>query len=159
MNAINEEEISTDAISRLINAASRAHKVDLEPVCTPVSILEDVELRLQTNRYLDAQEKETSMSQLRTAIQNMQTPEVPTPEAPTPVWRPEELNQLRTAISAGDKEQALEIIDRLSKQPYTPEMKLSQLIRASETKQAMIITMMISIVAAGVALILIYLLG
>ena len=151
MDVIDEQEISRDAISRLIKAASRAHNVDLEPVCSPISLAEDVELQLQTNKYLEPNKKHAYVNRIRIAIENMQAPETPTPE-----WPPEAFKELKANIIGGNKEEALQIIETLSKHPYVPEIKLSQLIKRSEARQAFVMSMMITTVITLLVFIIYY---
>lgn len=151
MDVIDEQEISRDAISRLIKAASRAHNVDLEPVCSPITLAEDVELQLQTNKYLEPNKKHAYVNQIRIAIENMQAPEAPAPE-----WSPEAFKKLKANIIGGNKEEALQIIETLSKHAYVPEIKLSQLIKKSEARQVYLMSMMITIVITLLAYIVYY---
>jgi len=144
IDVINEQEISRDIIFRLIKATSRAYNVDLERVCSPISLCEDVELQLQTNKYLETNKKHAYVNRIRIAIENMQAPEAPTPE-----WPPEAFKKLKADIIGGNKEEALQIIETLSKQPYIPEMKFSELIKKSEARQAQLVSMMVG-VAMGI---------
>jgi hypothetical protein len=54
---INKQRLSEGAIENLILASERVHSVSLRPVCTPVSLLQDVALRLQRSRHLDIPQK------------------------------------------------------------------------------------------------------
>ena len=145
-DVINGQEISRNVLSRLIKAASRAHNVDLKRVCSPISLAEDVELRLETNRYLDSNKKQDYIKQVRTAIENMQAP-----EAPTPVRQPEELTRLKAAITADNKEQALQIIESLSRLPYRREEELLQLIKRAEARRVQLMSLVIGIITAIIA--------
>lgn len=54
---INKQRITDQVIVNLINASERDHQVALRPECTPVSLLQDVALRLQRSRHLDIPQK------------------------------------------------------------------------------------------------------
>ena len=152
IDVVNGQKISRNVLSRLIKAASREHNVDLERVCSPMSLAEDVELRLETNRYLDSNKKQDYIKQVRAAIRNMQAP-----EAPTPVLQPGELRRLRAAISADDKERALQIIESLSRLSYRREEELSQLTERSEARRALLTSLTIGIVTAMLGFLVAYL--
>ncbi|WP_124136016.1 hypothetical protein [Pseudomonas aeruginosa] len=44
---INKQELSRKLIDNLIEASERLHAVSLTPTCTPITLLQDVALRLQ----------------------------------------------------------------------------------------------------------------
>ncbi len=54
---INKQRLSEQVIENLIHASERDHSVALRPVCTGVSLLQDVALRLQRSRHLDIPQK------------------------------------------------------------------------------------------------------
>lgn len=54
---INKQEISLSVVENLIHASERSHLVDLRPSCTPITLLQDVALRLQRSRHLDIPQK------------------------------------------------------------------------------------------------------
>jgi hypothetical protein len=54
---INKQDLSRALIDNLIQASERSHTVLLRPSCTPVSLLQDVALRLQRSRHLDIPQK------------------------------------------------------------------------------------------------------
>lgn len=54
---INKQELTKSVIINLIAAAERYHSVQLSPACTPISLLQDVALRLQRSRHLDIPQK------------------------------------------------------------------------------------------------------
>ncbi|WP_346399793.1 hypothetical protein [Pseudomonas syringae] len=54
---INKQELTKNVIINLISAAERYHSVDLRLGCTPISLLQDVALRLQRSRHLDIPQK------------------------------------------------------------------------------------------------------
>lgn len=49
--------LSSDRIYDLIDAAEREHQVSLSEVTSPVSLLQDVDLRIKNSRYLDSGQK------------------------------------------------------------------------------------------------------
>ncbi len=54
---INKQELSRKLIENLIEASERLHAVSLKPACTPITLLQDVALRLQRSRHLDIPQK------------------------------------------------------------------------------------------------------
>lgn len=54
---INKQELSRKLIDNLIQASERLHTVSLGPNCTPITLLQDVALRLQRSRHLDIPQK------------------------------------------------------------------------------------------------------
>lgn len=54
---INKQELSESVIDNLIHASERYHSVVLRPLCTAISLLQDVALRLQRSRHLDIPQK------------------------------------------------------------------------------------------------------
>lgn len=54
---INKQDLSRKLIDNLIEASERLHTVSLTPICTPVTLLQDVALRLQRSRHLDIPQK------------------------------------------------------------------------------------------------------
>jgi hypothetical protein len=49
--------LSSDRIQDLIDAAEREHQVSLSEATTPVTLLQDVDLRIKNSRYLDPDQK------------------------------------------------------------------------------------------------------
>jgi len=54
---INKQELTESVIDNLIHASERHHSVVLRPLCTAISLLQDVALRLQRSRHLDIPQK------------------------------------------------------------------------------------------------------
>ena len=54
---INKQDLSRSLIDNLIQASERFHAVLLRPSCTPVTLLQDVALRLQRSRHLNIPQK------------------------------------------------------------------------------------------------------
>lgn len=54
---INKQDLSRSLIDNLIQASERFHTVLLRPSCTPVTLLQDVALRLQRSRHLNIPQK------------------------------------------------------------------------------------------------------
>lgn len=54
---INKQALSEDVIENLVQASERDHAVQLKPLCTATSLLQDVALRLQRSRHLDIPQK------------------------------------------------------------------------------------------------------
>lgn len=143
LDVINGQEISWDILFRLIRATSRAHNVDLERVCDPFSLAEDVELKLEANRYLDADKKQGYINSVRTALESMLTP-----EEPELLRQPKELGQLKDAITTDDKEQALQIIESISKLPSEREEELSKLTEKAESRRVQLMALVAGILTA-----------
>jgi hypothetical protein len=54
---INKQPLSQHVIENLVLASERDHIVELRPSCNPISLLQDVALRLQRSRHLDIPQK------------------------------------------------------------------------------------------------------
>ena len=56
-NIVNKLPVSFSIVEHLIEAASREYIVELRQICTPISLLEDVQWRLRKSRHLDVAQK------------------------------------------------------------------------------------------------------
>ncbi|QJP97034.1 hypothetical protein [Pseudomonas fluorescens] len=70
---INKQDLSRSLIDNLIQASERFHTVLLRPSCTPVTLLQDVALRLQRSRHLNIPQKteySTKIDELITKVKS-----------------------------------------------------------------------------------------
>lgn len=71
---INKQRLSEHVIDNLIRASERNHSVSLLPACTPVSMLQDVALRLQRSRHLDIPQKTEYSETIEALIHQVRLP-------------------------------------------------------------------------------------
>jgi hypothetical protein len=72
---INKQDIYLGKIKNLLNAIERDHSVYLSDVVSPLSLLEDLELRFEKSHHLDPTQKEEYCRQIQKEIQNIRTTE------------------------------------------------------------------------------------
>lgn len=72
---INKQRLSEHVIDNLIHASERNHSVSLLPACTPVSLLQDVALRLQRSRHLDIPQKTEYSETIEVLIHQARLPQ------------------------------------------------------------------------------------
>ena len=65
---ISKKEISSESIQDLIFACERELHVDLREFCNPISLLQDVNLRICKSRYLDDIQKQESTEHIKRLI-------------------------------------------------------------------------------------------
>ncbi|POA86211.1 hypothetical protein C1882_10505 [Pseudomonas sp. FW305-E2] len=70
---INKQDLSRTLIDNLIQAAERFHKVSLSSSCTPITLLQDVSLRLQRSRHLDIPQKSNYSTKIEELISDVRT--------------------------------------------------------------------------------------
>ncbi len=108
---INKKEFSKDTIRHLISASERAHRIELNDVCTPTSLLQDVSLGLQKSRHLDVTQKVEYADHIVKSINQLTASKV---EMPTTVRSNLELiDSLEKAIQEGNKETTIEKVSIL----------------------------------------------
>ncbi|HHQ4675898.1 TPA: hypothetical protein ACSP2I_003243 [Aeromonas veronii] len=76
---INKQTLSEHVINNLIFASERDHSVKLSPSCSPISLLQDVALRLQRSRHLDIPQKSEYSLKIEELIQEVRNRAEPTP--------------------------------------------------------------------------------
>lgn len=70
-DVINKQKVSELVISNLIVASERSHLVVLYPACNPMSLLQDVLLRIQSSKHLDSEEKSGYIKNISELIQTL----------------------------------------------------------------------------------------
>lgn len=70
---INKQDLSLTLIDNLIQASERFHTVSLNPACTPITLLQDVALRLQRSRHLDIPQKSDYSTKIDELILEIRT--------------------------------------------------------------------------------------
>lgn len=109
---INKQDISLDKITNLIKALDREHSVYLSYMVSPISLLEDLELRFEKSHHLDPIQKNEYCKQIKNQIQNIKTTE----EALAyPKKYSEIMKSLEKEIKAKNTEKALENFELLTK--------------------------------------------
>ncbi|CUK22719.1 Uncharacterised protein [Achromobacter sp. 2789STDY5608615] len=76
---INKQKLSEHVVDNLIFASERDHVVSLRGGCTPVSLLQDVALRLQRSRHLDIPQKSEYSLKIEELIQEIRDRREPPP--------------------------------------------------------------------------------
>ncbi len=108
---INKQTFSKDTIRHLIAASERAHRVELNGVCTPTSLLQDVSLGLQKSRHLDITQKAEYAEHIVNAIAQMSGAEI---ELPTSVkGNLDLLASIEKTLQEGNKDLAVEEVAKL----------------------------------------------
>ncbi|SFS00010.1 hypothetical protein SAMN05216559_2295 [Halomicrobium zhouii] len=85
--------LSSERIDDLIDAAEREHQVSLSEFTTPVSLLQDVDLRIKNSRYLDPEQKVRYSAAITEIINTIRE------DAPSPVVLPAESAKVLDRIS------------------------------------------------------------
>jgi len=65
---INKQKISEETIYNLRAALEREYQVSLEDICTPIELLQDVELRIQKSMHLSNVQKKEYIYQIEKII-------------------------------------------------------------------------------------------
>ncbi|MDO9087947.1 MAG: hypothetical protein Q7U53_17200 [Anaerolineaceae bacterium] len=108
---INKQTFSMDTIGHLIAASERAHRVELNGVCTPTSLLQDVSLGLQKSTHLDVVQKAAYAEQIVKVIAQISGSEI---KLPTSVKENLDfLTIIEKATQSGNKDLAIEKINNL----------------------------------------------
>ena len=76
---INKQKLSEHVVDNLIFASERDHVVSLRGGCTPVSLLQDVALRLQRSRHLDILQKSEYSLKIEELIRDIRERREPPP--------------------------------------------------------------------------------
>jgi hypothetical protein len=67
-NVVNKQNISEETIYNLLAASEREYRVSLRDICTPITLLQDVTLRLHRSRHLDINQKTDYSARLEKVI-------------------------------------------------------------------------------------------
>ncbi len=135
-NIINKQKISEEAIHNLLAASEREHNISLRNLCTPVTLLQDVALRLHRSRHLDiAQKTEYATYIGETILMIAESNKVISAEAKHPI---ELAKSIESAIQSNQPDKALENLSLLKtelneltatkKEPYISNNERWQLL-------------------------------
>ncbi len=72
---INKQDISTDKINNLTKAIEREHSVGLSDVVSPLTLLQDIELRFEKSHHLDPTQKEQYCERIQNQMQEIRANE------------------------------------------------------------------------------------
>ena len=67
-NIVNKQKVSEESVYNLLAASEREYQVNLRDICTPVTLLQYVGLRLQRSRHLDIAQKTEYAAQIELTI-------------------------------------------------------------------------------------------
>ena len=116
---VNKQQVTEESIHNFLVASEREYQVGLKDVCTPTTLLQDAELRLQKSRHLDIAQKREYSDQIEQTITTIEEQHNKVPEeAKEPL---EFVGVLEAAIQDGEKQKGLETIallkEKLTKAP------------------------------------------
>lgn len=143
-NIINKQKPTEDFIQNLIAAFEREYKVNLEEICSPITLLQDVSLRLQRSRHLDISQKGTYAEQIETLIYDLKYKE---PISPSGIWK--DLEALEISLENNQLEKSKEILKTLKAEfckYQQPEIKNERLSESLLKKSSVIIGSLTSII-------------
>lgn len=119
---INKQNISENTIYNLLDASERQYQVDLRAVSTPITLLQDVALRLQKSRHLDVTQKSGYSTEIEKIISSITDLHKEIPEgAKMPL---EIVATAEAALENNEKEKALEAIGHLKQELSKPLVSL-----------------------------------
>lgn len=72
---INKQDISTDKINNLTKAIEREHSIGLSDIVSPLTLLQDIELRFEKSHHLDPAQKEQYCERIQNRIQEIKANE------------------------------------------------------------------------------------
>ena len=110
---INKQQFAEELIHNLIVASEREHQVGLKDFCTPVTLLQDVALRLQKSRHLDIVRKSEYSDQIEQTITTINEHHTEVPEDAKESL--ELVGVLEDTIQNDEKQKSLETIAALKK--------------------------------------------
>jgi hypothetical protein len=112
---INKQELSEQVVENLIHASERDHQVLLRESCTPISLLQDVALRLQRSRHLDIPQKSEYSQKIDSLItQIRESKEVPSLDRLDKELR-DGLSLLQSMVPEGKEAEAKKALDAIAR--------------------------------------------
>lgn len=150
---ISKQQLSEATIRNLIGASERAHRAELDSICTPISLLQDVTLRLQKSRHLDIAQKAQYATQIDALVSEISRNQH---VVPANVKSTLELAALvQGAIHNNEKDKALESMqhlkDALVRLEPTTGLETTTSLRTSQLTEVLAIGLM-AIVTAFITL-------
>jgi hypothetical protein len=110
---INRKEISTDKVHNLIEAVEREHSVNLSDQLTPVTLLQDLELRIEQSSHLDTEQKEKYGEKIEKIIANIEEKGQEIKELPPEIYHAPIIEDIEDALEADNVDGALDLIEKL----------------------------------------------
>jgi hypothetical protein len=127
---INKQALSEDVIENLVQASERDHSVQLRPLCTATSLLQDVALRLQRSRHLDIPQKSEYSLKIEELIRDIRSQVEPRPLDRLADDIQQAVTQLEAIIPDENREEARKQLSRLA---ALTEKKREIILRRTET--------------------------
>lgn len=125
---INKQQLSDEAIENLVAASERSYRVRLRPEFSPVTLLQDVALRLQRSRHLDIAQKTEYAEKIETVIHGIRESEEIVNSSFTDEGLKKKLQTLVGLVPDENKAKAQEIIQSLP-----TDLEFRPLLRTKES--------------------------
>lgn len=144
---INKQRLSEQVIDNLIHASERDHLVALRPACTPVSLLQDVALRLQRSRHLDIPQKSEYSEKIEQLIRDIREHQAPIRIEDLDEQLSSKLTELQAMLSPEHKVEAEKTLSALAS---LVQKQRDASLRIEETKERMmaVTTSLLGVTAA-----------
>jgi len=142
---INKQDISTDKINNLTKAIEREHSVGLSDVVSPLTLLQDIELRFEKSHHLDPAQKEQYCERIQNQMQEIRANEN---TLTVPRRYSDIVDTLTEEIKSKNNDKALENLELLKK-------KIKEREEYSYGKSGSFVTPITILIALFVALFLI----
>lgn len=110
---INRKGISTSKIDNLIEAVEREHSVNLSNTVSPITLLQDLELRIEQSSHLDVEQKEEYGEIIEDKIEEINASEVDSLEVSAEIYHAPIIEKIEDAIKSGDENLAQNLIEDL----------------------------------------------
>ena len=107
---VNRSVPTASVIQTLISGSEREYQVQLERICSPVSLVEDVAFRLQRSSHLDVQQKDDFQKVIDECLARLREPGVNLPRL---IVSPEHLSKIEAAAQGNNREDLVEAISSL----------------------------------------------
>jgi uncharacterized membrane-anchored protein YhcB (DUF1043 family) len=111
---INKQALSEDVIENLVQASERDHAVQLRPLCTATSLLQDVALRLQRSRHLDIPQKSEYSLKIEELIRDIRSQVEPRPLERLTTDIQQAITQLEAVIPDEKREEVRKQLSQLA---------------------------------------------
>lgn len=145
---INKQRLSEQVIENLIHASERDHSVALRPVCTAITLLQDVGLRLQRSRHLDIPQKSEYSEKIEQLIKEIREHREPIRLDELSAEISENLMDLESMLQPERRDEARKILTTIAS---LSEQKREESLRAEENRER-VITLATTLLGAAAAL-------
>lgn len=112
-HVIDDKKFSVSKFDNVISAAGRKHEVSLSNNVSKVSLLEDLELKIEKSNHLNSDQKEDYTNQIQEYIEEIINKQK---AAKVTGDRSELIRKLSESIERGEKEEANEYLDSLQEE-------------------------------------------